>query len=131
MDTFFKTVGCIILLLLFSLVLEKSGKDFSMVIATAGCCLIGIIVIGYTEPLISFINELQTNAKINSEIFETVMKSVGIALLAEFSNLICIDCGNSAIGKMVQMLGSAVILWLAIPLFSSFLSLIENIMVTL
>ena len=131
MDTFLKTVGCIILLLLFCLILEKGGKDFSMVIATAGCCLIGIIAIGYTEPLISFVNELQANAKINTEIFETVMKSVGIALLAEFSNLICIDCGNSAIGKMVQILGAAVILWLSIPLFNSFLSLIENIMVTL
>ena len=58
-------------------------------------------------------------------------KWVAVELLAEFSNLICIDCGNSAIGKMVQMLGSAVILWLSIPLLNSFLSLIENIMVTL
>lgn len=131
METFLKTIGCIILLLLFCLVLEKNGKDFSMVIATAGCCLIAIIVIGYTEPLISFISELNSKAKINTDIYKTIIKSVGIALLAEFCNLICIDCGNSAIGRMVQILGSTVILWLSIPLFKSFLSLIENILLAL
>lgn len=130
MDTFLKTVACIFVLLLLCLVVGKGGKDFSMLITTAGCCLIGVIIIGYLDPVISFIKELQITANINTEIFETVLKSVGIALLAEFCTLLCSDCGNASIGRMVQLLGSSVILWLSIPLFRTFLSLVEKLMVT-
>ena len=131
MDTYFKTVACIFVFLLLYLVVGKWSKDFSMLIATSVCCLVAIIIFGYIDPVISFIKDLQITANINADIFETVLKSVGIALLSEICNLLCSDCGNSSMGRMVQLLGSSVILWLSIPLFKSFLSLIEKIMVTL
>lgn len=129
METFVKAAACVILILLLCIVLSKQGKDFSMLLTVAGCCMIAMIAVSYLQPVISLIHRLQTLGNLNSEMMTIVIKSVGIALLGEITSLICADCGNAALGKTLQMLGSAMILWLSIPLFTSLLELVEKILV--
>ena len=64
----------------------------------------------------------------DNQLLKTVFKVVGICVIAEIVELICIDSGNSAMGKALQLLSSAVVVWLAIPLMTSFLELIEGVL---
>lgn len=130
MEIFLKTVACALVILLLCLVLGKGSKDFYMILTTIGCCMIGIVAISYIQPVVTFIKELQLRANINTELFSTVLKSVGIALLCEICNLVCADCGNASVGRMIHLLGSGVILWLSIPLYNSLFTLIDKILVT-
>ena len=57
-----------------------------------------------------------------------LLKAVGIGILSEITCMICTDSGNAALGKVIQFLTSAVILWLCIPLFTQLIELIEGVL---
>ena len=62
---------------------------------------------------------------------QIVMRSVGIGLLSEITLHICTDSGNTALGKTLQILGNAIILWLSLPIFTKIIELIEEILITI
>jgi hypothetical protein len=48
--------------------------------------------------------------------------------VAEIAGLICTDAGNAALAKTIQILATAVILWLTLPLMQALLDLVRKIM---
>lgn len=42
--------------------------------------------------------------------------------------MVCTDAGNASLGKAVQLLGTAVILWLSLPLFKALVELLQSIL---
>ena len=65
---------------------------------------------------------------LDSGTLRILLKAVGIGLVSEIAALVCADAGNSSLGKTVQLLGSAVILWLSLPLFTMLIELLQRIM---
>jgi stage III sporulation protein AD len=66
--------------------------------------------------------------KLNTDLLAVILKTVGIGLIGELAGLICSDAGNAALEKSIQILTTAVILWLSIPLFESLLDLVQAIL---
>ena len=56
-----------------------------------------------------------------------LVKAVGISLTAEIASTICMDAGNGSLAKMLQLLGSGAVLYLAIPMFRSVLNVLTEI----
>ena len=128
MNDFYKAAGFVLICTVLSLVLSGNGKHFSIVIIMAMCAGITIAAIQYIQPVLSFFRQLQTAGNWNTELFVILMKSVGIGVLAQITALICADSGNSALGKSLQLMASAVILWLSLPLFEELLRLINMLL---
>jgi hypothetical protein len=42
--------------------------------------------------------------------------------------MVCADAGNASLGKVLQILASAVILWLSLPVFTALIELIQKIL---
>ena len=82
------------------------------------------------QPVIDFMIRLQSLGQLDPELLQTVLRSVGIAMLSEVTSLICADAGNASMGKVLQILGCAVILGMSVPIFSTLISLIEEILVS-
>ena len=57
-----------------------------------------------------------------------LLKAVGEGLVSEVGALLCTDSGNGSLGKLLQLLGSAVVLWLSLPLFTMLLELIQELL---
>jgi stage III sporulation protein AD len=66
--------------------------------------------------------------KLNTDLLAVILKTVGIGIVGELATLICTDAGNTALAKTVQILTTAMILWLSIPLFESLLDLVQAIL---
>ena len=49
-------------------------------------------------------------------------------MIAEIAALLCSDAGNTSLGKTLNILSGAVILWLSLPIFNKLLELLENIL---
>ena len=94
----------------------------------AVCCVVTISALSYLQPVLSFFTRLQTLGNLNTQLMETLVKSVAVSLLAEITAVICKDVGNAALGKTLQILASAVILWLSLPVFEEFLTLVETVL---
>lgn len=94
----------------------------------AVCCTVSLTALHYLKPIIAFVKTLQSTGGLNRDMVTTLLKVTGIGIISEISNLVCKDAGNESMGKSMQLLGTAVILYLSIPLFSELLELMQNIL---
>ena len=113
---------------MLGLMLNKQGKDMGTVLSIAVCCMVAMIAISYLQPVVEFLQKLETLGGLDESMVGILLKAVGIGFVAEIAGLICSDAGNSSLGKSIQILGSAVILWLSIPLFNSLIELVQEIL---
>ena len=63
-----------------------------------------------------------------SELLEILLKVVGIGMISQITELVCADSGNKSLGKSLQILTSALILCLSIPILDEMVSLIESLL---
>ena len=65
---------------------------------------------------------------INNEFLTLLIKITGIAFLTEFAVSICKDTGESAIANKVDMGGKVIIVSMSIPIISSLLETVVEIL---
>jgi stage III sporulation protein AD len=82
----------------------------------------------YIKPVLNFVDTIQRMSMVDSQMLKTLFKVVGVSVTAEITELICSDSGNSALGKTLQFLASAVVICISIPLMESLLELIEGVL---
>ncbi len=128
MNDFVKAAAIALITVILGLVLAKQNKDISILLTMAVCAVVVILAMGYLHPVIDFLRKLKLLGELDSELFSVLLKAVGIGLLSEITGLICADAGSGALGKTLQLLSTAVIIWISLPLFNSLLDLIEKIL---
>lgn len=128
MSEYLKIIAAVLITVVLGLLLTKQGKDFSVLLSIAGVILVMLGAAAFLSPVLDFIGELASIGKFDSELLNTVLKSVGIGLIAELVCLICADSGQSALGKTVHIFSGAAILWLSLPLFEQLLELLKNVL---
>lgn len=128
MDVFWKATAAALLAVILILAVGKQEKDIAVVLSMAACCLVGIAAMSYLKPVFALLSELGTAGQLQDGMLGILLKAVGIALVSEIAGLLCSDAGNGSLGKLLQLLGSAVILYLSIPVFQGMLDLIREIL---
>lgn len=123
-----KAVGLTLIAVILGLMLSCSNKHFSLLLSICVCCMVGISAVNYLRPVIAVLDELQSLGGWNREYFSVLLKTVGLGMITEIAVLICTDSGNTALGKVVQLMANAVMLWLALPLFTALMELISEIL---
>lgn len=123
-----KAAAAAMMTTVLGLVLAKQGKDMTVLITLAACAMIAAAAVLYLQPVIQFFYRLIDLTNLNEEHLKIIFKTVGIGLIGELVTLVCNDAGNAALGKTLQILTSAVVLWLSIPLFERFLELVQSIL---
>ena len=128
MDAVLQGCGVAITAVILILLVGKDRKDLGMVISICACCMIGISVVNYLEPILDFVGSLELLGNLDGSVMKVLLKAAGIALISDLSTLICVDSGNASLGKMLQYMASAVIIWLSLPLFTMLLELLQQMM---
>ena len=128
MDIFVKAAAGVLVAVVLILTLSKQEKDISLLLTIAVCCMVMLAAVTYIKPVVDFLGRLQTIGNLDGDIFKILLKAVGIGLLAEFTSLVCADAGNASLGKATQLVATAAILWISIPLLEKLLELIDNIL---
>lgn len=128
MDIVWKASACALVTVIITITLGKKEKDIAVLISLAGCILIAVSAIGFLRPVYLLIKELEELVSFRSDVFQIVIKAVGICILTELTSTICQEGGCSGIGKMIQYLGAVSILWMSIPAVHTLLRLAQEIM---
>ena len=128
MGLFLKGVSAVMITVVLSLVLGKQGKETAGLLAIIVCCMVLGMAMDFWSPVAEFLEKLETLGDLNGDMTGTLFKVTGIGILTEVAALVCGDAGTASLGKALQLLGSAVILWLSIPMFTSLLDLIQRIL---
>lgn len=127
MGTFFQAAAMVLVVSVLGLVLSKQGKEMTTLLIIGACCMVMTASVAFIKPVLDFLHQLESMGNLNNQMVQILFKVVGIGLVSEIAAMICSDAGNSSLGKALQMLGNAVILWLSIPLFQTLLALIQQI----
>ena len=128
MELFMKAAGAALIASIVGLALNKQAKDMQILLVIAGCCMVAGIAATYLRPVLDLLQELQELGNLNSELTGILIRAAGIGLISELTCMICSDAGNASLGKTVQILGSAVVLYLAIPVFRGLIELIQGVL---
>lgn len=126
MDLFLRSCGAVLVAVVLVITLGK--KDISLVLTMMVCCLVAGVAFYYLDPVLELIHQIEQDGNLNGQMIGVLLKAVGIGLITEIAVLVCNDSGNASMGKSLQILGSCVILWLSIPLFTSLLEIIQQIL---
>lgn len=128
MEQFFRAVALVLLAVILVLILRGSSKGIGELLSLLVCCMVAAASIGYIEPVVSFVRSIQALSGLDSQLIKALLKVVGISVTAEIASLICDDAGNSAMGKALQFMATAVIICISLPMLTSLLQLIEGIL---
>lgn len=128
MERFYQAAAGILVAVILILTLRKQGSEIGLLISVLVCCMVGLLSVGFLEPVIHFLQRLQKMGSLNVEFLDTLLKIVGICFTSEIAGLICEDAANAALGKAIQFLAGAVILYLSLPLLTKLLDLVEGIL---
>lgn len=128
MELFLQGASAVLLTVVLTLSLGKQGKEMAGLLSMVVCCMVIGIAIRYLEPVTDFLEKLETLGDLNGEMITILFKVVGIGMLTEIAAMVCADAGSATLGKTLQLLGAAVILWLCIPIFTALLDLIQGIL---
>ena len=129
MDIYLKVTAGVLLATIVTLVLARQNSDISLLLTILVSCMAVIVTVNYMKPVINFLERLVDVAEIEGEIFRTLLKTAGIGLISQFACMICADAGNQTLGKTLQFVTTAVMLYLCIPLLNRILVLIETVLV--
>lgn len=110
------------------IILSKQGKEYALLLSIGASCLALLVTFRFFEPVLELLKQLQAMGNLQPQWLTVMLKAVGIGLVVEIGALICTDAGNAALGKTLQILGSIAVLWLSVPLMTSFMSLLEQIL---
>lgn len=128
MSLFWKAAAAVLIAVVLILMLGKQAPDMGLMISIAASTMVAILAVTYLEPVLEFLQELEVLSRIQGDMLGVLLKAVGIGLVVEITGTICADAGNASLGKTLQLLGSAVILCLSVPVLRSMLDLVQMIL---
>ena len=128
MEHFWKAAALVLLSVILGTAIGKTEKDMALLLAVSTCCLVLLAAVPYLRQVLAFLWQLGSRFSFPDSTQNTLLNIAGVALVTEVTGLISADAGSSALGKAMQLLGNTVILAMAVPLFESLLSVIQELL---
>jgi len=128
MTLFWKTTAGILIAVIFILALGKQEKDIALMLSILVCVMTAAAGFSFLEPVLEFLYRLEQLGNLNTGVLKNLLKIVGIGLVTEITEMILTDSGNTSLAKGMQLLGSAVILFLSLPILETLLELLQRIL---
>ena len=109
------------------LVKKSGGDDFSAVFGRtlAACAAMTVSIVRLAEPVVSFLSELRQLAGLEPALLQPLLRTVGIGLLTPS---VCADAGESTVARLIELCGSVLGIYTALPLLEAVLSLLRTML---
>ena len=128
MDVFFKVTAGILVATILCVVLSKQGADISILMTITVCCMVISAAFSYISPVLDFLKKLSEVGRLDGTLLNVLMKATGIGLISQIAGFVCSDAGNQSLAKALQIMTTAVIFYISLPLLEEMLSLIELVL---
>ena len=110
-----------------SLLLRRRSPEFSYLLAL-GCCAAALMgVKALIEPVLRFFEQLAELAGLEGALLAPVIKTVAIGLLSQITGAFCLDAGEKSLAKVVEISGTFLALYTALPLAEEILQNVRTL----
>ncbi len=119
-----KIVGIGIVVSIVIIIIKQVKPEFAILALIAGLVLMLFYIFSYFTNVLDLLNVILVKTGIDSKLFATLLKIVGVGYVVEFGANICADSGNPAIADKIILGGKLLILVLAIPIITNLLDIV-------
>lgn len=126
MTAFIQAVAGALIGIILCLAIRSHSRDLPLLLSLAVSVMVLLVAVNFLQPVVELIRSLEAVGQLDTQLLQAILKAVGIGLIGELAALICNDSGNSALGRAVEVLTAAAVLWLSIPLFRQLLELVQQ-----
>ena len=123
-----KIIGIGIISLIVIIIIKQYRPEFAIYISIIAGTLILLISLQKMGEIVALIQNISEKAGINGKFLSILLKITGVAILTEFAVSVCKDSGESAIASKIEMGSKVIIISMSIPIISSLLELMINIL---
>jgi len=102
--------------------------EFGIQISIIAGIVVFIIIAGKISDIIELLKSYTARINIDMSYIKILLKIIGIAYISEFGAEICKDAGETSIASKIELAGKVIIMVMAIPILTSLLDFIINIM---
>lgn len=128
MNAFFKLTAASVCIALISVALRRQNAELSTLLGIAGCCFGGFLIVSLLPPILSFVESLFQETGLEKELLTPLLKMTGIGLLAQIAAAVCIDAGETALAKIVELGGTVLCISAGLPVLNTGLQLVLQLM---
>ena len=130
MYSLYKIIGVALITCVATLVVKPVRPDFAVFISVVGGIIIIFMLAGYLTDIFDVFNKIFNVTNVNSSLYKIIFKIIGVGYLVEFTASLCSDTGNNSLGDKVLLGGKIVILVMALPIVTSILEIVMELLPT-
>ena len=124
----FKIVGIAIVGCVCTLLLKNTQSQYAMLSSLATGIIILIIALSSFSKVILSFQAIIDKTGVNSSLFSSLLKIIGIGYITEYSQSVCDDLECASIGKKVSFAGQIAIFLLALPIIENLINTVTEIL---
>ncbi|TLS52991.1 stage III sporulation protein AD [Paenibacillus antri] len=110
------------------LIVKEQKAPVAFLLAAFAGIVIFLALIGKISEIIAMLERLADQSNVNMVFFQTILKIIGIAYIAEFGAQVVRDAGQEAIASKIELAGKVLIMVLAIPIISVIVETVMKLM---
>lgn len=116
---------CALCAVLFAALVQKSNKEYALLISFVAVVVLLFVILQRAEPLV---NELETlSGSLGSSAVQLVLQAVGIAVIGQAVSRVCKDAGESALAYTVDLAARVAVLLAALPMVGDILNFLSEV----
>ena len=108
--------------------LKKTAPETGLLLTLAVCVVVMLALLRPLGEIWELVHQMAAWSGVEQEVFEPLLKTVGIALLCRVGTELCRDAGQSAMASLVEMVGAFGAILVALPLFRAVWELLESLL---
>ncbi len=123
----FKIIGVGLIVVILNLIVKQYKPEFAILLTALGGMLIFVMLINLFGAVFSSLTEIVNKAGVDTELFGTLIKIIGVGYITEFAANICVDMQNNSVADKILLGGKLVILALSMPILKGVVDLIAEL----
>ena len=127
MELYLKIAACSVVCALLCAVLRPREPALALALCTMCALAAALAAFGLLSPVLDFFEQLLSFTGLSSAIFTPLLKTVAIAILGQIAGAFCKDAGQGALGKMVELCGTILCIYVGLPLAEMLLELLQEL----
>lgn len=127
MDILLKIAAVGVAASVMAMVLKKNSPEIALLLTVATASLIMFAAVEVISEVLEFLRTILEYTSLSEDIFGIVLKAVAIAIITKIASDVCKDAGQSASSSAIELVGSATVLYIALPLFETMIQMINSL----
>ena len=116
-----------IIISVLSVLLKQIKPEYSLICVLIGSIILIVYIINSVQDIFGYFSRIVNKTGIDSGMFTTLLKIIGVGYLIEFSASVCNDSGNSSIADKIILAGKLIIFTLSLPIVTNLFDLVMEL----